>query len=92
MIYTDTLAMAGAAEEMLIEAIRPPWNEKALSGFGSRDPGSTRCEQRPSGFDCLHQRDWVQAPTTDEKAAAKKALKAYLSSGYVRAIWPELNS
>ena len=70
VIYTDTLAMAGAAEEMLIEAIRPPWNEKALSGFGSRDPGSTRCEQRPSGFDCLHQRDWVQAPTTDEKASS----------------------
>jgi hypothetical protein len=92
VIYTDTLAMAGAAEEMLIEAIRPPWNEKALSGFGSRDPGSTRSDQRPSGFDCLHQRDWVQAPTTDEKAAANKALKVYLASGYVRSIFPELAS
>lgn len=92
VIYTETEAMAGAVEAMLIEAIRPPWNERALSGFGSRDPGATRSDQRPSGFDCLHQRDWVQVPTVDEKAAANRALKVYLASGYVRPIWPGLES
>ena len=90
MIYTDSLASALAVEQTLIKLIRPPWNERAMSGFGSAPQGERRLVQRPSGFDCLHRRNWAPTPSAKERATARAALKLYLESGYVRPLWPEL--
>jgi len=91
VIYTDSHAMALAVEAILIKELRLAWNERPLSGFGSKEPGAERiAAQRSSGFDCLHQRTWAKTPSATEVATARRALKTYLASGYVRPLWPEL--
>lgn len=88
-IYTDSLAAALAIEALLIREIRPPWNERSLSGFGSA-PQTGERRPRASGFDCLHPRSWARPASRDEVATARAALRLYLASGYVRALWPAL--
>jgi hypothetical protein len=41
-IPTDTLASALGIEQELITEIRPPWNERSMSGFGSAPQGENR--------------------------------------------------
>jgi len=90
VVYTDSLAMALAVEEILIKELRPPWNERPMSGFGSAPQGAGRLAQKVSGFDCLHRRDWASAPSTAEQSHARKALRTYCASGYARALWSTL--
>ena len=90
VVYTDSLAMALAVEEILIKELRPPWNERTMSGFGSAPPGAGRLAQKVSGFDCLHRRDWANKPTSQELASARKSLRTYRASGYARALWSAL--
>ena len=90
VIYTDSLAAALAVEQTLIKEIRPPWNERALSGFGSAPRGATRAAECVSGFDCLHRRNWAAAPSAKERATARAALRLFLRSGYVRPLWQAL--
>lgn len=62
-VSTESRAVAALYEELLIAHFRPVWNQWAVSGFGNRDPGARRRQQRPSPFDRLHPgREWSQGP------------------------------
>ena len=87
VVYTDSLAAALAVEQILITTIRPPWNERSMSGFGS-DP--KQVAHRTSGFDCLHHRPWATVPSAKQRSNTRAALRPYLQSGYVRNLWPTL--
>lgn len=87
-LETDSLASALGTEAELIAEIRPPWNQRSMSGFGSRHPGKNRMDQRPTGFDVLHRRDWANSASEDEEKAVRRSLRLYLESGFVRPLWP----
>lgn len=60
-IGTESRAIAALYEELLIAHFRPVWNQPPVAGFGNRDPGARRRQQRVSPFDRLHPgRAWVQ--------------------------------
>lgn len=62
-ISTDGRAVAALYEELLHIDLRPVWNQPAVAGFGNRDPGARRRQQRTSPFDRLHPgRQWARGP------------------------------
>lgn len=62
-ITTESRAMSALSEELLIPDLRPVWNQPKVAGFGNRDPGSRRRQQRTSPFDRLHPgRNWAIGP------------------------------
>lgn len=62
-IATESRAIAGLFEELLIEHFRPVWNQHQLGGFGNRDPGAKRSTQKTSPFDRAHPgRHWARGP------------------------------
>jgi len=62
-ISTESRPVAALYEELLITHFRPVWNQWMVAGFGNRDPGARRRQQRTSPFDRLHPgRHWVRGP------------------------------
>lgn len=52
-----------AAERLLIDRWDPPWNRSTYAGFGSRNQGANRKDQRLSAWDRLHPgRHWTRRP------------------------------
>lgn len=60
-------------ENMLIETFRPVWN-RAIDGFGNKDPGARRKTQFKSPWDVLHPGRSAAINTTDNAALTPELL------------------
>ena len=58
---------------MLIETFRPVWN-RAIDGFGNKDPGARRKTQFKSPWDVLHPGRSAAINTTDNAALTPELL------------------
>lgn len=82
-LATLTLTDARVVERLLHEAFRPPWNNPALAGFGSRRQGQRReAAQLATPWDSLHPgRVWAAGMTPrDQLVLAKLATHAVISA------------
>jgi hypothetical protein len=84
----ESLGAALFVEWLAIRRLQPVL--QALTGLGSARPGSTR-QGRPSKFDSVFTRSWVEPPTPLERATAAAELAAILAEpGRLQMLWPPL--
>lgn len=72
-------------ENMLIEQFKPLWN-RALDGFGNKDPGNRRKEQYRSPWDVVHPgRKFAEKLAIHPRTATEleQDIKQYLSTGSI---------
>lgn len=77
---TESAASASLVEAILIEELRPPWNDRACAGFGNQHPGFGRlASARTSSWDAAFGgRSWVGGVGRCEMARARLRLNRVL--------------
>ena len=76
------------AESLLISLLRPVWNEKWASGFGSKDQGPSRRTQAPTAWDLLHPgRQRGSGDTRMDVEELVNRTKAHVRSTQVPELW-----
>lgn len=80
VLPTETHAAATYVEAVLLDELRPPWNERGCSGFGNQHPGHGRiATARVSPWDVTFPgRSWAEPADLAHRVQARLALMRFL--------------